>query len=165
MKKLPFLLIPLGIVFIIIYSLGWMTPELNKKSEKGSLTSGVERQEIKIAMNTERPDYDIGVNEIELEIVNSGKIEIGFGEYYTVEKLINGTWYEIPFKDNVGFDDILHILEPNKNYKEKINTGLMRYTFKEGKYRITKEFYSDGDKIELAAEFSIKLVGRIIKNI
>lgn len=156
MKKLLFLLILLGAVFIIIYSLRWTNPELNKKSQKGLLTSSVERQGAKIAMNTERPGYGIGVNEIGLEIVNSGKVEIGFGEYYTVEKLINGTWYEIPFKDNVGFDDILHILEPNKSYKEKINTGLMRYTFKEGKYRITKEFYSDGDKIELAAEFSIK---------
>lgn len=132
-----------------------MDSKLNKKSDKGDLSNLIESKDIKITMNSEKSGYDMGVNQIELKIVNSGNNQIGFGEYYTIEKYVNNTWYEVPFKDNRGFDDILHIIKPGKTTKEIIDLSVLKYSLIKGKHRIIKEFYSDGDKLELAAEFSI----------
>lgn len=156
MKKLLFILIPLAVIFGIAYSLRPMDSKLNKKSSRGALNNVVENEDVKITMNTDKADYNLGVREIELDIINFGNNEFGFGEYYTVEKHVNGTWYEVPFKDNTGFRDILHVLKPNESSNEKIKTSLMKYSFTVGKYRIIKEFYYNGEKIELAAEFNIK---------
>lgn len=157
MKKLLLLfIIAIGVVFVLIYSFRPnMDSKLNKKSEKGTLTSFFESQDAKVSMNTEKSSYALGVDEIDLEIINSGNKEIGFGEYYTIEKNIEATWYEVPFKNNTAFRDILHVLESQKSDKEKINLNLLKYSFTKGRYRIIREFYSDGNKIELAAEFNI----------
>ena len=158
MKKLLLFLfiITIGAILVLIYSFKPNTDsKLNKKSEKGTLTNFFENQYAKISMNTERLSYPLGVDQIDLEIINSGNLEIGFGEYYIIEKNIDNTWYEVPFKDNTAFNDILHVLESQKSDKGKIDLHLLKYSFTKGRYRIIKEFYSDGNKIELAAEFSI----------
>jgi len=56
---------------------------------------------------------DIGTSEITVWITNDSGEEFSYGEYFSLQKQIDGQWYMIPVRaDNIGFQDIAHIL-PN----------------------------------------------------
>ena len=54
---------------------------------------------------------DIGTSEITILIANNSGEEFTYGEYFSLQKQIDGQWYTMPVRaDNVGFQDIAHIL-------------------------------------------------------
>ncbi len=72
---------------------------------------------------------DIGTSEITVRIANNSGEEFSYGEYFSLQKQIDGQWYTIPVKaDNVGFQDIAHILPDGESVSEIYNLGnLQRY--------------------------------------
>ena len=54
---------------------------------------------------------DIGTSEITVLIANNSGEEFTYGEYFSLQKQIDVQWYTMPVRaDNVGFQDIVHIL-------------------------------------------------------
>ena len=54
---------------------------------------------------------DIGTSEITILIANNSGEEFTYGEYFSLQKQIDVQWYTMPVRaDNVGFQDIVHIL-------------------------------------------------------
>lgn len=155
MKKLLLLIVVFLLPILITGCQQNKEKTLIHKSNKGDLPSSINKENTKFIMYLNKSKYSLPINEIILEVKNLGSTNIEFGDNYYVEKYQNNLWYEIPFKENVGFNDILHILESHKTYKQKIYLESLDYHLLKGKYRIVKGYSSNGKKITLAAEFDI----------
>ena len=82
-----------------------------------------------------------------VEYVNNSDKEYLYGDYYYLQKSIDGEWYQIPVAlSNYAFNDIAHILNPGGNAKFTCNLT-MYGELEAGHYRIVKE--------NLYAEFDI----------
>ena len=82
---------------------------------------------------------DIGTSGITVRIANNSREEFSYGEYFSLQKQIDGQWYTIPVRaDNVGFQDIAHILPDGESASETYNLDLYG-TLEPGIYRLVVE--------------------------
>ena len=85
---------------------------------------------------------DIGTSEITVRITNNSGEEFSYGEYFSIQKQIDGQWYTVPVRaDNVGFQDIAHILPDGESTSETYNLDLYG-TLEPGIYRLVVEMLS-----------------------
>ena len=85
------------------------------------------------------PVEDIGTSGITVRIANNSGEEFSYGEYFSLQKQIDGQWYTIPVRaDNVGFQDIAHILPDGESASETYNLDLYG-TLEPGIYRLVVE--------------------------
>lgn len=91
-------------------------------------------------------------------IKNESNKELTSGEWFRIDKLEdNGKWKEVKsINDNYGFIAIGWIINENGEFEDKIEWSKLYGKLKKGNYRIVKEVYGDGNKLELYAEFTIK---------
>ena len=91
---------------------------------------------------------DIGTSEITVRITNNSGEEFSYGEYFSIQKQIDGQWYTVPVRaDNVGFQDIAHILPNGESASETYNLNIYG-TLEPGTYRLVVE--------TLSAEFLVR---------
>ena len=91
-----------------------------------------------VSMNIE----DIGTSEITVLIANNSGEEFTYGEYFSLQKQIDGQWYTMPVRaDNVGFQDIAHILPDGESASETYNLDIYG-TLEPGMYRLVVETLS-----------------------
>ncbi len=85
-------------------------------------------------------------NKVTVEYNNNSDKEYLYGDYYYLQKNINGEWYQIPVAlSNYAFNDIAHILNPGGNAKFTCNLT-MYGELEAGHYRIVKEnLYTEFD--------------------
>jgi hypothetical protein len=85
---------------------------------------------------------DIGTSEITILIANNSGEEFTYGEYFSLQKQIDGQWYTMPVRaDNVGFQDIAHILPDGESASETYNLDIYG-TLEPGMYRLVVETLS-----------------------
>ena len=85
---------------------------------------------------------DIGTSEITVRITNNSGEEFSYGEYFSLQKQIDGQWYTVPVRaDNVGFQDIAHILPNGESASETYNLDIYG-TLEPGTYRLVVETLS-----------------------
>ena len=85
---------------------------------------------------------DIGTSEITVRITNNSGEEFSYGEYFSIQKQIDGQWYTVPVRaDNVGFQDIAHILPNGESASETYNLNIYG-TLEPGTYRLVVETLS-----------------------
>lgn len=85
---------------------------------------------------------DIGTSGITVRIANNSGEEFSYGEYFSLQKQIDGQWYTIPVRaDNVGFQDIAHILPDGESASETYNLDIYG-TLEPGVYRLVVETLS-----------------------
>ncbi len=85
---------------------------------------------------------DIGTSEITVRIANNSGEEFSYEEYFSLQKQIDGQWYTIPVReDNVGFQDIAHILPDGESVSETYNLDLYG-TLEPGIYRLVMKMLS-----------------------
>ena len=73
--------------------------------------------------------------------ISSGE-EFTYGEYFSLQKQIDGQWYTMPVRaDNVGFQDIAHILPDGESASETYNLDIYG-TLEPGMYRLVVETLS-----------------------
>ena len=85
---------------------------------------------------------DIGTSGIMVRIANNSGEEFSYGEYFSLQKQIDGQWYTIPVReDNVGFQDIAHILPNGESASETYNLNIYG-TLEPGTYRLVVETLS-----------------------
>lgn len=154
--KLRIILVSLiGLAMIISACSGKSGDESLVKSEYGDLPSAFIEEQTIIQVTTDKKEYSSQVNEITLSIANTGTTAVGYGTSLYVEKLINGKWYQIPYK-RLAFEDIALGIEANSSFDQEVPLDHLYYQFTEGNYRITKSFFVNEDKFVLGAEFEIK---------
>ena len=91
---------------------------------------------------------DIGTSGIMVRIANNSGEEFSYGEYFSIQKQIDGQWYTVPVRaDNVGFQDIAHILPNGESASETYNLNIYG-TLEPGTYRLVVE--------TLSAEFLVR---------
>ncbi|EEG78627.1 immunoglobulin-like domain-containing protein [Dethiobacter alkaliphilus] len=93
---------------------------------------------------------------------NNTERECIYGEYFSLEKKINGTWYQLPVvvDGNYGFNDIGYPLPPGGSGEFTAKWEWLYGTLEPGNYRIVKDILDvrepgDFDTYYLAAEFEI----------
>ena len=85
---------------------------------------------------------DIGTSGIMVRIANNSGEEFSYGEYFSIQKQIDGQWYTVPVRaDNVGFQDIAHILPNGESASETYNLNIYG-TLEPGTYRLVVETLS-----------------------
>ena len=85
---------------------------------------------------------DIGTSEITVRITNNSGEEFSYGEYFSIQKQIDGQWYKVPVRaDNVGFQDIAHILPNGESASETYNLNIYGM-LEPGTYRLVVETLS-----------------------
>ena len=92
---------------------GWI-PEHLSPAKNPSVPEG-------ISMTLKEQSAD----KITVELTNSGNTEWMYGEYFSLQVLLNGTWYDVPVLDdkNYGFTDIGIILPAGKTQEESYSLG------------------------------------------
>ena len=156
MKKILVLLVIAGLLpALMVGCQSIVGKALTSKYVKERSQNSTEKQDTKITMYLEKPKYNLPINEITLQIKNLETDSYQFGQYYTIEIYQDNAWRKIPFKKNTGFDDILYTLESGKTHSQIINLQGLDYKITKGKYRISKDFNSNGNKITLETEFNI----------
>lgn len=85
-----------------------------------------------------------------------------YGEYFWLEKKINGKWYQVPVPIDgyYGFEDIGYDLAYGENVEWEVNWNWIYGSLDTGEYRIVKDILDfrgtgDYDKYYLAAEYKI----------
>ena len=74
---------------------------------------------------------DIGTSEITVRITNKSGEDFSYGEYFSLQKQIDGQWYTIPVRaDNVGFQDIANILPDGESASETYNLDIYGWWWK-----------------------------------
>lgn len=132
------------------------TKPLTQKSVHGELPSVSISQELTLEMITDQTEYPSSTKEIAFEIKNTGPATVNFGTPYYVEKREQGTWFEIPFKENMAFTEIGLMLAAGEAYQEKVNLSVLHFPLASGEYRVIKRFYANEKEIMLAVVFQVK---------
>ncbi|MFC7687093.1 immunoglobulin-like domain-containing protein [Ureibacillus sp. GCM10028918] len=128
---------------------------LERESEYGDLPNKLNEAQTKIEVATVKKEYSTQVNELILKIENTGTTTVGFDLPLYIEKLINGTWYQIPYK-NFTFADITLGTDSNSHYEQAVPLEHLDYQLTEGSYRIIKAFYVNEGESVLGAQFDLK---------
>lgn len=91
-------------------------------------------------------------------IKNTSNKELTSGEWFRIDRVEeNGEWEKVKsINEEYGFIAIAWVIKPRGEFEDKIDWSKLYGELKKGNYRIVKEVYEKGEKIELYAEFSIK---------
>ena len=85
---------------------------------------------------------EIGTSDITVLITNNSGEEFSYGEYFSLQKQIDGQWYTMPVRaDNIGFRDIAYILPNGKSASKTYNLDIYG-TLEPGLYRLVVETLS-----------------------
>ncbi|WP_163580988.1 immunoglobulin-like domain-containing protein [Gracilibacillus saliphilus] len=124
-----------------------LTEEL-PKSDYGEILEQ-DNYELKLDKNK----YSNEVDQITLELTNNSASNLNFGLIYYMERYIDGSWYQIPFKDDTEFQTIGIMVKPNESYTQNISTNHLKHDLSSGKYRVVKPI---SEEITLATEFEVE---------
>lgn len=101
-----------------------------------------------------------------LSITNSSNSELYFGNAYTLQKLVNGNWEDVPpIVDNIGTSAVGISAKPHTTGCWDVNWRNCYGVMENGKYRILKEYMLDGEKYNISTEFYVGEVGIFMNNI
>ena len=93
---------------------------------------------------------------ITLILENKTEYEYFYGVDFSLEIEANNTWNKVPFKEEPVFIEIAIILKANSKQEEVIDLYNYFGNLPEGKYRIIKSLYKDGEKVVVSAPFEIR---------
>lgn len=126
-----------------------------QKSNYAELPSSVHGDNVHVEMQLEHPSYETKTDKLTLQIKNKGE-PLSFGARYDIEIFKDGSWYEIPLKDDIDFSMIGIKLGIDKTYKSTMSLKALKYDLIPGQYRVIKSFNTGGKEITLASAFELK---------
>lgn len=125
-----------------------------QKSNHAELPSSVHEENIHVEMQLEHPIYEVKTDKLTLQIKNKGE-PLSIAARYDIEIFKDGSWYEVPLKDDIDFSMIGIHLGPNKTYKNTMSLKTLKYDLMPGQYRVIKSFHTGGKEITLASAFEL----------
>lgn len=101
---------------------------------------------------------ELTAEKITVKLTNTNETDWCFGEYFSLQVLLDGVWYNVPVLDdkNYGFNDIGIILPAGESREESYSLS-MYGTLPEGTYRLVVE--------GMSVEFSLPITGKSIVSI
>jgi archaellum component FlaF (FlaF/FlaG flagellin family) len=150
-NKLLSLLIMVGILFVG----GCQSREQMTLSEKSSLNNIDNETNTGLEINVEQASYNLPVEKVILEVNNLGDDIYIFGAEDTIEKFHNGSWFKIPYNDDIAFPAIGYSLKSKESKKLDIYLKQLDYQLDQGKYRVIKNFSTNETTTTLSAEFEL----------
>lgn len=106
---------------------------------------------------TEKETYSKPVDEVVLQIQNSGTETVYAEITYYLEQLYEGSWYRFPHFDPEIVNDILLIADPNDPLEQAIPLYELESPLSPGTYRIVKPLdVGNSEDVLVAAEFVIE---------
>lgn len=100
-------------------------------------------------------NYTIKTDEVFTIVLNSQRLLLSYGSYWTLEKWENNCWTTPELKDKYGFlSDSIQDIIPQIYYCFRF--PIKYYKITPGRYRISKSLWNDSKEIKLSAEFEIK---------
>lgn len=100
-----------------------------------------------LTVSVQQPEYPVGIEEITLILQNSSSSEAMYGESYSMEKYIDGTWENI--SGSLSFSAIGLILSEHTQQTMTISTALFPSPLGVGLYRIIGTTLSYTDETSL----------------
>lgn len=120
---------------------------------------GVNVQIVNVIWNGEEIKLDVKWN-------NETSYNVVYGEYYKIEKEMNGKWESCVTLDNLAFNDIGYELRSKSSQKQTYNLTDMFDIWENGKYRFTTDcsVYENGrgagsTECEMWVEFTVTRIG------
>ena len=134
------------------------TETLDKVSEHDELPDHFSAGEVSFSIASDEDGYALPVTELTLLIINSGSGELVVDQYRALEKLQEGTWYEVPYSDQFAFTDDAQLVEPGGTAEKEMPLEYLNYELTPGTYRIVKPFRIVGkdEEIVLGTQFEIE---------
>lgn len=96
---------------------------------------------------------------IELEISNLGDTKASYGTWYSLEKNIDGEWFELNFIEgnaDITFPMVEYNLNAGSSAKKQIDWEYAYGKLPEGHYRLIKDFEILQNEFYAACEFNIQ---------
>ncbi|HZG71586.1 MAG TPA: immunoglobulin-like domain-containing protein [Chondromyces sp.] len=97
-----------------------------------------------IVIKTEKEEYKVTDNVINVHIENESNAEFVYGEYFSIQKNINGVWHDVSFDDE-PFQDVGILLRSNESNVQGLNLERLESSLSPGKYRVVKRFNKTSD--------------------
>lgn len=128
-------------------------------SPNNTIPDSIQDGTIQVSINLDRQYYQSGTKTLTLSIVNNGD-SLFYGTQYSIEMFDEKTqsWKEVPFRKDVGFEQIGLTINQSERKDEKItiSTAMFSKPLEPGFYRVIKTFSSNGDKnVKLSAIFQL----------
>lgn len=99
-----------------------------------------------ITLETEKEKYKTLDNEITVNIQNENGIPFSFGEEFSIQKNIDGTWYVVPFKEGMDMFYLVGTrLKPKSSTTQTILLNRLENNLSPGEYRLVKNFSDPSD--------------------
>lgn len=159
MKRNSFFFIILFIPFILSACIKPVVPELldnpSPRQDIQSFNNGLQ-------MNTEKSSPESANPSIKVDIINFSDTLFGYGEFFYIEKRVDGDWYMLAFDDAVfsdfsDFDNYGKVISPGTKDEIIIDPQTYHLTLDSGEYRIVKAFryHDDPAVFWLTGEFEV----------
>lgn len=134
-------------------------PQIKIKGTKFNCASIISESTYK---STEVENVSINIFNISLTgatviIKDTNKNSYTYGQWYRIEKQVNGKWYEVkPIIENYGFNSIGYLPDKNNEVKFVIDWKWLYGELSPGSYRILKEVNNKYISIEFGIETTSK---------
>ena len=92
-----------------------------------------------ITLAVQYPIIDKSCETLRILIENGSNAAAQFGTEWSLEKRVGSTWRVVPFRANVGFESILHSVEPGGSSPRTIRFAHHMGSLTDGEYRIVLE--------------------------
>lgn len=99
--------------------------------------------------------YSGAPESITYSVINNTDSTINFGERYVIDRWHCGAWLEMPYINNMAFNDIQYYLLPGHSSDFHVYLYGDDIDYPEGLYRLRKIF-DNGERLEVAGEFTIR---------
>lgn len=95
-----------------------------------------------VTLSLLQESYPVGVQKITLMLDNRSDGELRYGEHFSCQRFVDGTWQDVPFKDRVFFHDVAYCLQADSVWILRLDMALLEQPLEEGLYRLTgREVY------------------------
>ena len=114
-----------------------------------------------LSLTTERQEYDPSVEAVWCVLSYEGEGDpLEFGQPYRLERQAeDGTWEQVPFRENMGWEDILYTLPAGESWAFPCVLSQFDYDFTDGTYRVVKEVEvlpGEAELLPCEAEFTLR---------
>lgn len=155
------ILFSLCIIIIFLLSFAFQAQEKSSEKPDEELTKARFQELLSskdgVALTIKNEQYTTFSNDIVLNIRNDSNKEFNCNDQFLLEKNINGTWYEVPFK-SLYLDKRVRVLQPHTLSRIILFTDELEYDLSPGRYRATHSLSPKGNEkngFTLAASFEI----------
>lgn len=142
--------------YIIIFSLILAACQsIDKRLTEKADTQEIPNSNNGVSVSMEREEYPKSITEVTIVIKNSTDQDLQYDNQPFIEKNIDGTWYRVPYKEDISTPAVQYEIDATKTRSDSISLEILSEKLSPGEYRIVNQFsYKDHNEL-LAAPFKL----------